>query len=713
LRNFTLIILTILYAFPAFAQRKCGTETAVLQKIQDNPALQRVRTQIDSRIREATLQLKQNKTQLKTTYNTVTIPVVVHIVLRNPALVTDAQIYAQIDILNKDYTAANTDMSQLPSAWQPLIGNSGIQFCLAQRNPDDNPTNGIERVTTTKTGFKFDNAASAVKSTTSGGANSWDPDNYLNIWVCDLTEGYLGVATIPGFYSPDQAGVVIDYQAFGNTGSAVAPYNKGRTVVHEIGHFFTLRHIWGDEPYCRVDDDIDDTPKQGTNTYGCPAFPLYDTCQKAPTPGVMFNNYMDYSDDACMFLFTSDQVDRMRISLTEDHVGLLSSNACTPLNLLPLDAQILQILFPSGQLCENSLTPRVVLKNQGLTTLTSVQINYQTDNGTVHTFNWTGSLNALKTDTLSLAETTPGEGPNLLKVYTSQPNGAADEDPTNDTANAPFQYYPDGTYPISEGFEGNTFPPVGWEIKNYDKSYTWELTTDAAKSGSSAVVIHNHAYDVNGEKDDLLLPLLDPTGKDSVFLFFDVAAASYSGADDRSNDTWDSLLVMTTSDCGVTFDSAYQKGGPDFLTHKQAVTDEYIPTAAEWRRDSVNLTPFIKKGKFRVVFRNISNAENNVYLDNINLITKNTLPYLKEHGFTVGPVPVVDLLYITFLEAPANLNYIAIYNTIGQQIAKQAGSAVNTSNRFIFDLVNEPNGIYFVKLIYRNSVKTIKITKVR
>ena len=114
-----------------------------------------------------------------------------------------------------------------------------------------------------------------------------------------------------------------------------------------------------------------------------------------------------------------------------------------------------------------------------------------------------------------------------------------------------------------------------------------------------------------------------------------------------------------------------------------------------------------------MVFRNISNAENNIYLDNINLITKSTLPYLKEHGYTVGPVPVVDQLYITFLEAPSNLNYIAIYNTIGQQIAKQAGSSVNTSNRFIFDLVNEPNGIYFVKLIYRNSVKTIKITKVR
>lgn len=712
MRNFTLFILTIFYAIPVFAQRNCGTETAALQKIQDNPGLLKVRERIESRLREATLRMKQNKAQFKTTYNTITIPVVVHIVLRNPASVTDEQVLSQIAILNQDYIAANTDISDLPAAWQPIVGNSSIQFCLAQRTPDDSPTNGIERVTTTRSTFSINNAVQAVKSTTTGGANTWNTDNYLNIWVCDLEGTYLGIATLPGLYNGDQKGVVIDYTAFGNRGTAVSPYNKGRTTVHEIGHYFSLRHTWGDENACTVDDGIDDTPLQGTNTYGCPTFPVVDRCT-VDSPGIMFNNYMDYSDDACMLLFTSDQVDRMRISLNDDHVGLLSSNACTPLNLLTIDAQITKVLSPAGQLCSNSITPQVILKNQGLTTLTSVKISYHTDNGNEQTFNWTGSLTALRSDTVSLPETAPGEGPNLLEVYTSQPNGITDEDPANDSMTIAFEYYPDGTFPLLEGFEGNTFPPTGWEIKNYDNSYTWEVTTDAAKSGSRSIVMHNLAYNVNDEEDDLFSPQMDPTGKDSVFLFFDVAAASFSGASNNSNLYWDSLLVLTTSDCGVTFDTVYKKGGPDFLTHKQSVTSEYIPTASEWRKDSVNLTPIIKKGKFRVVFRSISNAENNVYLDNINLVTKNTLPYLKEHGYTVGPVPVVDQLYITFLETPSNLQYIALYNTLGQQIAKQAGSLVNSSNRFIFDLVNEPNGIYFVKLIYRNSVKTIKITKVR
>jgi hypothetical protein len=711
LRNFTLFILTIFYVFPALAQRNCGTETAILQKIQEDPSLLQVRQQKEARLRDAVARLKINKAQLKTAYSTVTIPVVVHIVLKNPSSVTDAQVLSQIEVLNADYIAGNTDISKLPAAWQPLVGNSSLQYCLAQRTPDGSPTTGIERVTTTKNNFSINNAAQAVKFASSGGADIWDSQNYLNIWVCDLADDYLGVATLPGLYPANQEGVAIDYTGFGTSGTAASPYNKGRTAVHEIGHYFSLRHTWGDESACAADDGIDDTPLQGTYTYGCPAFPVTDRCT-VDSPGIMFNNYMDYADDACMLLFTAEQVDRMRVSLDDDHASLLNSTACQPVNLFSNDAQITEILSPSGQICDNSITPQIVLKNKGLTTLTAVTISHQTVNGDIQTFNWTGSLAVLKSDTLFLPNSAPGTGANVLKVYTSQPNGVTDEDTSNDTMSVNFQYYADATLPFTEGFEGTTFPPTGWEIMNYDDSYTWEVTTDAAKTGSKSIVMHNMDYNTNGEKDDIFSPQFDPTGKDSVFLYFDVAAASFSGAS-SSNNLWDSLLVLTTSDCGVTFDSLYQKGGPSFLTHKQAVNGEFIPTAAEWRTDSVNLTPIIKKGQFRVVFRNISNAENNIYIDNINLKTKSTQPYLKEHGYTVGPNPTNGQVYITFLEVPTTLEYVALYNTLGQLVAKQAGSSINSSNRFIFDLVNEPNGIYFVKLIYRNSVKTIKITKVQ
>jgi hypothetical protein len=711
LRNFTLFILAILYVIPTLAQRKCGTEEAMQQLIASNPVLQKIRERKEVRLQEMTRSVKQSRALSKTIYPVVTIPVVVHIVLKNPQQVTDEQVQSQIDALNRDYSASAPDVFGLPEAWQSRLGQANIQFCLAQRTPDNNPTNGIDRVITTRNSFSVTNSASAVKHTATGGADAWNSDSYLNIWVCNLSDNYLGIATFPDGYPPAEQGVVITYTGFGTTGSAVAPFNMGRTTVHEIGHFFSLRHIWGDESACAADDGVDDTPLQGTYTYNCPSFPLTDRCT-VDSPGIMFNNFMDYSDDACMLLFTSDQADRMRLTLENDRSSLMYSEACVPLNLQENDAAILTVVSPYGQLCDNNVIPRVVLRNQGKNTLTAVKIYYVVDEGRLITYDWTGNLAALKNDTLDLVSSTTADGLHLLKVYTGSPNNnEIDGEPSNDTAWSTFQYYADGSFPYSEGFESSTFPPTGWEIKNYDNSFTWEMTSDAASSGSNSIVMHNLAYNTNDAIDDILTPMFDPTGKDSVFLFFDVAAAAYSNLS-SSNAVWDSLQILTTSDCGETFDSVYKRGGESLLTRRQPVTSEFIPTASEWRRDSINLTPIIKKGRFRVVFRNISNAENNIYLDNINVVTKNTLPYLKEKGLVIGPIPTVSQLFITFLEVPNNLDYIAIYNTSGQLVARQPGSSINNSNRFIFDLVNEPNGIYFVKLIYRNNVKTIKITKV-
>lgn len=715
MRNFTLFILTVFLSLPAWGQRQCGTEIAVQEQIKENPSLQVLRDKIEARNRSKITAIKSTRAEAKTTatYNTVTIPVVVHIVLQNPAVVTDAQVQSQIDVLNRDYAALNTDTSILPSVWKALIGDAKIQFCLAQRTPGGEVTSGIDRVTTTKSSFSITTAAKAVKFASTSGADQWDGDKYLNIWVCHLESGYLGVATFPGLYADNQQGVVIDYTGFGTTGTAASPYNKGRTATHEIGHYFNLRHIWGDEDACAADDGIDDTPKQAKATYGCPAWPQVDQCATA-SPGYMFENYMDYSDDACLVLFTTEQVDVIRATLTDDRASLLTSDGCTPLNLKTLDAEVESVITPYNQQCDAGITPSVILKNFGLTTLTKVNINYQVDDGTVYTTAWTGSLAALKSDTVSLSTSTLNVGDHTLKAFTTLPNGAADDDATNDTAWSYTSFYNNITFPLKEGFESATFPPAGWEISNPDGSYTWERT--AVTRGDSsyyAIEMRNLTYNVNGETDDIRTPTIDPGGVDSVFLFFDVAAATYSDVNGSTNELWDSLLVLTTSDCSQTYDTLYNKWGKTLVTTTTPVTSEFVPTAAQWRRDSVNLTPIIKKGQFRVVFRNVSNAENNIYLDNINIITRSTNAYLKEKGVTVGPVPTSGQVYVTFLEVPDNLDFIGVYNTSGQLIAKQRGTNIDGSNRFTFDLVNEPNGVYFVKLIYRNTkAKTYKIIKV-
>lgn len=717
MRNFTLFILAVFLSSPAWCQRLCGTEIAVQEQIKENPSLQVLRDKVDARNRSKISAIKLNRATAKTTnvYNTVTIPVVVHIVLTDPTIVTDAQVQSQIDVLNKDYAAINTDTSILPAVWKSLVGNAQIQFCLAQRTPAGEVTNGIDRVKTTVATFSSATAAKAVKFASSGGANQWDGDKYLNIWVTHLEKSYLGIATFPNLYADNQQGVVIEYSGFGTTGSAAYPYNKGRTATHEIGHYFNLRHIWGDEDACAADDGIDDTPKQAKSTYGCPAWPQVDMCSSS-SPGYMFENYMDYSDDACLVLFTTEQVDVIRATLTDDRSSLLSSDGCTPLNLKTLDAEVENVITPLDQQCDASITPSVVLKNMGLTTLTKANINYQTDAGTVYTTSWTGSLAALKTDTVSLTTSTVDVGEHILKAWTVLPNGGTDDDATNDTAWTALSYYNNITFPLKEGFESTTFPPAGWEIYNPDGGYTWQRTSvSRGDSSYYAIEMRNYVYDATGETDDIRTPTIDPGGVDSVFLFFDVAAATYNNVNgaDSSENAWDKLLVMTTSDCSLTYDTLYSKSAKSLVTITNPVTSEFTPTAAQWRRDSVNLTPIIKQGQFRVVFRNVGNNQNNIYLDNVNIITRSTLPYLKEKGITVGPVPTSGLLYVTFLEVPDNLDFIGIYNTSGQLIAKQRGSNIDGSNRFTFDLVNEPNGVYFVKLIYRNTkAKTYKIIKV-
>lgn len=240
-----------------------------------------------------------------------TIPVVVHVVYNTSSQnISDAQIFSQIDVLNKDYEKLNGDVGSVPSVWKPLVANCKIEFCLATIDPNGNATTGIRRVLTKTTSFTTNNN---VKHTSTGGDDAWNASQYLNLWVCNLGGGLLGYAQFPGG-SAATDGVVIIYTGFGNTGTATAPYNLGRTATHEIGHWLNLRHIWGDDgSACSGSDLVDDTPNQADEHYGCPKFPQV-SCSNGPN-GDMFVNYMDYTDDKCMFMFTKGQKSRMYATL--------------------------------------------------------------------------------------------------------------------------------------------------------------------------------------------------------------------------------------------------------------------------------------------------------------------------------------------------------------------------------------------------------------
>jgi hypothetical protein len=250
----------------------------------------------------------------------VTIPVVVHVVYNTAAEnISVAQVKSQIAALNKDYAATNPDKSKTPAVWAGLVTDTHIQFKLATKDPNGKKTNGITRTKTDETGFSDDDG---VKSKTTGGANAWPSSKYLNIWVCTLAGGLLGYAQFPG--GPARTdGVVILNTAFGTTGTATAPFNLGRTVTHEVGHWLNLRHIWGDTPDCSGSDLVDDTPNAAGPNFGKPTFP-HITCANGPS-GDMFVNYMDYVDDAAMVMFTSGQVVRMRTVLDGPRKSLVTS----------------------------------------------------------------------------------------------------------------------------------------------------------------------------------------------------------------------------------------------------------------------------------------------------------------------------------------------------------------------------------------------------
>jgi hypothetical protein len=225
------------------------------------------------------------------------IPVVVHVIYSNSQEnISNAQIASQIAVLNEDFSATNGDLGLIPAEFAGNVGDSQIKFTL----------NYVNRVSSSRTSWGTRNE---MKYASNGGADVVDPANNLNIWVCNIGGGILGYAQFPGGAEATD-GVVISPQYFGNTGFVSAPFDQGRTATHEVGHYLNLRHIWGDGR-CRQDDFVSDTPSSDGPNYGCPSYPTVN-CKSND----MTMNYMDYTNDDCMYMFSEGQKQRMRALFT-------------------------------------------------------------------------------------------------------------------------------------------------------------------------------------------------------------------------------------------------------------------------------------------------------------------------------------------------------------------------------------------------------------
>ena len=242
--------------------------------------------------------------------------------------ISNEQVLSQIEVLNEDFRAKNQQFSSIPQEFKSIAADTEIEFCLAQFDERNRPTTGITRTFTRE--IAIANNQALIKNGTFGGVDAWDTKRFFNIWVGARDDNILGEATMPGEAEEEEDGIVIDYRAFGILGTVLDndPYVLGRTLTHEVGHYLGLQHPWGEgfnNDACTNDDGIEDTPIQSfTYTNECPNGPQF-SCNSSD----MYMNFMNYTNDACMSMFTIQQKERMLAVLQSIRSEVLENVAAT------------------------------------------------------------------------------------------------------------------------------------------------------------------------------------------------------------------------------------------------------------------------------------------------------------------------------------------------------------------------------------------------
>jgi gliding motility-associated-like protein len=331
----------------AKAQVRCGT-IEYNQQLKQQGLLQESDTQFEKWLSEKIKFHKRSEVGKRLGATTYKIQVVVHIIHNGEQIgvgtnLSDQQVISQIAVLNKDFQRLNNDAINTPQEFQSVAGASAIEFVLPDTDPTGLPTSGINRALGFKPSYTIDDQAE-LKA-----LSYWPAENYINIWVCHLSDRYgftqFPISTLPGLENSSKNrltdGIIISFEAFGSKDYGnflLHPvYNKGRTTTHEMGHFFGLRHTWGDQEDCKGTDYVDDTPPQANQTLGCPTNPQKE-CPADNPQNKMFQNFLDYTDDDCMNLFTQGQVNRM--------ITVLENSPRRASLLLPLQSSQPEVQFP-------------------------------------------------------------------------------------------------------------------------------------------------------------------------------------------------------------------------------------------------------------------------------------------------------------------------------------------------------------------------------
>lgn len=590
---------------------------------------------------ERATKLKQKKSNQRT-QATYQVPVVVHVIHNgeNDATnIPDAQIISQIRVLNADFNRTNSDAGLTPSDFVGVAGSMDIEFVLAKQDPNGLSTNGIVRVAGPQTSWSI-NDNYKLKA-----LSYWPSEDYLNIWVCKLT-GYIGYAQFPqtdlvsGLENSSMNrltdGVVITYNAFGSDDDGdfilQSRYNKGRTTTHEVGHFFGLRHIWGDQSTCGTDGDyVSDTPDQDGETTGCPTHPK-TACSNA----VMFQNYLDYTNDVCMNMFSQGQVERMTtvIENSPRRQSLLSSHGSSEPAPIPDNLSISEIISPLSGTCSGTITPEIEVVNYGTNQVTSAEVVLFVNNSPIETKTFILSLDPAESARLTFASANIPSGTASFTFEINKVNNVDDLDELNNTKTQNVTLPSSVGIPFAEDF--SPFPS-GWTIQNPDATeFTWKVA-DAPKdiATNKAMKMDFYSYEDNfGEIDLLITPTFDLTDAPVATVLFDISYAQYQGSDDG-------LKVIALDACNPDISTGtilYNKSGSALKTH-DSTSEPYAPeNENDWRTESIDLTAFLGQSNVQLAFVGVNDYGNSLYLDDVRIVTELVNNLTLQEVLAPGPV---------------------------------------------------------------------------
>jgi PKD repeat protein len=590
------------------------------------------------------------------TRNAYVITVVMHIIHNNgPENITDAQVYDAIRILNEDFNKQNPDWQNVHPDFLDIVGDVGIEFRLARKDPQGNCTNGITRTVSNLTSVGDFDMTQLIQ---------WPRDRYMNVWISRVANGAAGYTYYPEWLDdwPEADGMVILADYVGSIGTS--NYSRSRVLSHEVGHWLNLKHCWGDsnEPgdasNCFMDDDVDDTPL----TRGWTSCVLNGASCGSTRDNV--ENYMEYS--YCDKMFTVGQADRMIASLTSTIAQ--RNSLWQPGTLLATG------VADAGELC----LARFDNDKREICVGSSILFRDESYHNVMdRTWSFPGGTPATSTDQFpSVTYADPGTYPVTLTV--SDGNNTETVEKLGLITVLPV---PGQNVPFQEGFGSEATLGTNWVVRNPDEDETFTITDAAAFSGNESIMLSNSSLS-DGRKDELVSTTFDMSSASAIRITYRYAFARRNGSND------DRLRIYVSRDCGTTWSLRQQLRGSTTLASAGVVSGAFVPLdPGQWGYSELdNISASFHSSEFRVRFEFESNGGNDLYLDDINIngqpvgieaFGENTTP------MRIVPNPASDHAQMEIQVEQAGPFRIEIRDALGRSVVPAMARNLSTGSQFL------------------------------